>query len=401
MTTAATPADFYSRIPAFLDARGVSDPRNFFEVPSDWHVLLTDVKGSTLAIREGRYKDVNLVGASAIAAVLNLCRPVEIPYVFGGDGATFVVPPEVLAECVAVLKSVERMSAREFGLVLRVGSIGVGEILSQGGSLRIAKQALSDKVSQAIFTGGGLAKAEELIKKREISESDFASNTEASYEGLECRWQPLAAEHGEIVSVLVRVEASGPEENFRIYEEIIEEVEAITGGGQLANPVSRNKLKLTFNPLALRKEQKVRTYGRGLMARAWYLLQTSFFTLLGHLFFFFKMKAVGVDWDHYKTEVAQNSDFWKFDDMLRFVVDVSAAQRRALASCFELRFLRGELSYGIHSSNSAMLTCLIFSRHGEHIHFVDGGDGGYAMAAVELKRRLRELEARESRLDRR
>jgi hypothetical protein len=394
MTTLATPADFYSQIPAFLDARGVSDPKNFHEVPSDWHILLTDVKGSTQAIREGRYKDVNLVGASAIAAVLNLCRPIEVPYVFGGDGATFVVPPHLLSESIAVLNSVERMSAREFGLVLRVGSIAVGEVLAQGGSLRIAKQALSDKVHQAIFTGGGLAKAEELIKKREIPSSNTEPQKEASYEGLECRWQPLAAQRGEIVSVLVRAEASGPAENFRIYEEIIEEVEVITGGGQLANPVNRSKLNLTFDPRAIRKEQKIRTHDRGLAQKFWYFLETLFLTSLSHLFFFFKMKAFGTDWDQYKTEVVKNSDFWKFDDMLRFVVDVSAAQRRALESCFELRYLRGELCYGLHSSNAAMLTCLVFSRQGEHIHFVDGGDGGYAMAAVELKRRLKELESK-------
>lgn len=392
MTTA--PADFYSQIPAFSDARGVSNPKNFYDVPHDWHIVLTDVKGSTQAIREGRYKDVNLVGASAIAAVLNLCRPIEVPYVFGGDGATFVVPPHLLSESIAVLESVERMSSREFGLELRVGSISVGEVLAQGGSLRIAKQALSEKVNQAIFTGGGLAKAEELIKKREVQQPSTTSKTEASYEGLECRWQPLSAEHGEIVSVLVRAEASGPQENFRIYNEIIEEVEAITGGGQLANPVSRNKLKLTFDPRAIRKEQRIRTSGQGLLGQIGYFLETVFLTLLGHVFFFFKMKAVGTDWDKYKTEVAQNSDFWKFDDMLRFVVDVSAAQRRALASCFELRYLRGEICYGLHSSSSAMLTCLVFSRQGEHIHFVDGGDGGYAMAAVELKRRLKELGAK-------
>jgi hypothetical protein len=202
MTQSAAPADFYSQIPPFVDARGVSNPSNFYDVPRDWHILLADVKGSTQAIREGRYKDVNLVGASAIAAVLNLCRPIEVPYVFGGDGATFLVPPYLLSESIAVLNSVERMSVREFGLVLRVGSISVGDVFAGGGNLRIAKQALSDKVNQAIFTGGGLAKAEDLIKKRELQQPSSTSPVEASYEGLECRWQPLAAEHGEL-SILV------------------------------------------------------------------------------------------------------------------------------------------------------------------------------------------------------
>jgi hypothetical protein len=37
------------------------------------------------------------------------------------------------------------------------------------------------------------------------------------------------------------------------------------------------------------------------------------------------------------------------------------------------------------------MTCYVHDvNDGNHIHFVDGGDGGYAMAARELKAQLRE-----------
>jgi hypothetical protein len=36
-----------------------------------------------------------------------------------------------------------------------------------------------------------------------------------------------------------------------------------------------------------------------------------------------------------------------------------------------------------------MLTCLIFERMGRQIHFVDGADGGFTLAAQDLKQRLR------------
>lgn len=383
--------DFYEKIASFQDSRGVSEPSNFHEVPDHWHVLLTDVKGSTQAIREGRYKDVNLVGASAIAAILNLCRPLEIPYVFGGDGASFVVPSSRIVECMSVLKSVEAMSLREFKLHLRVGSVSVGEIRREGVALNIGKQALSEHVNQAIFSGGGLAKAEELIKKREIAKVVTVEEMNANYAGLECRWQPLVAEHGEIISVLVKAEAKSIKENFRIYQELIEEVEAITGGGQLANPVTRNKLKLTLNPNSLRKEQRIRTTALGAWKRFSYFAQLVFNTILGKIFFYFNLKVGGTDWSLYKDELAKNSDFWKFDDMLRFVVDVSAAQRRALEACFELRYLKQEICYGVHTSSSALLTCLVFGRQGDHLHFIDGGNGGYAMAAFDLKKRIKDL----------
>jgi hypothetical protein len=34
------------------------------------------------------------------------------------------------------------------------------------------------------------------------------------------------------------------------------------------------------------------------------------------------------------------------------------------------------------------MTCLVFSRE-NHVHFIDGGDGGYALAAKELKSRIK------------
>jgi hypothetical protein len=43
------------------------------------------------------------------------------------------------------------------------------------------------------------------------------------------------------------------------------------------------------------------------------------------------------------------------------------------------------------------MTCLVFSLDShEHVHFIDGSDGGFAMAAVGFKERLRALAARDS-----
>ena len=37
------------------------------------------------------------------------------------------------------------------------------------------------------------------------------------------------------------------------------------------------------------------------------------------------------------------------------------------------------------------MTCLVFGYDNRHVHFVDGAEGGYAMAARELKQRLKNL----------
>jgi len=38
------------------------------------------------------------------------------------------------------------------------------------------------------------------------------------------------------------------------------------------------------------------------------------------------------------------------------------------------------------------MTCLVFSlEQSRHVHFIDGADGGYALAAVQLKAQLQAL----------
>ena len=50
------------------------------------------------------------------------------------------------------------------------------------------------------------------------------------------------------------------------------------------------------------------------------------------------------------------------------------------------------LVFGIHPAPSALITCIISDYDMDHVHFVDGSDGGYALAAAELKRQLNDLE---------
>ena len=49
----------------------------------------------------------------------------------------------------------------------------------------------------------------------------------------------------------------------------------------------------------------------------------------------------------------------------------------------------GWIAYGLHEADSALMTCLVFNlTDSEHVHFIDGADGGFAMAARQLKQQL-------------
>jgi len=73
------------------------------------------------------------------------------------------------------------------------------------------------------------------------------------------------------------------------------------------------------------------------------------------------------------------------------VISGSAEQRKKLSIYLEQRLQNGECVYGIHASDSALVTCMINNRSGEHFHFVDGSNGGYAMAALQMKKQLKAL----------
>ena len=84
---------FYDRIPVFRGFPRLMDETLYRPLPQDWMIGTADVVASTRAIRENRYKEVNMAGASVIAAIANALGR-EFPFVFGGDGASFAVPPQ-------------------------------------------------------------------------------------------------------------------------------------------------------------------------------------------------------------------------------------------------------------------------------------------------------------------
>ena len=80
------PDNFYATLPAYTNFSEAMDLTRYTPVPDDWFVIISDIKGSTQAVQNGRYKEVNMLGASCIVAVLNVASELENPFVFAGDG---------------------------------------------------------------------------------------------------------------------------------------------------------------------------------------------------------------------------------------------------------------------------------------------------------------------------
>ena len=85
-------ADFYSNLKPFSDFADVTDPDKFWILPEDWSVVVTDITNSSDAVNRGEMKAVNIIGVSVITSIRNAVAPIDIPYIFGGDGGQSLRP---------------------------------------------------------------------------------------------------------------------------------------------------------------------------------------------------------------------------------------------------------------------------------------------------------------------
>ncbi len=151
---------------AYIDRfADVLDEARYVPIPDDWFVALSDVVRSTAAIEQGRYRAVNFAGAAAITAVRNALPGVDVPFVFGGDGASLLVRPEDRGTVEAVLSQTVTWVGEALNLDLRAALIPISAVRAAGRDLRVARYRASVQVDYAMFSGGGLAWAEAAMKR--------------------------------------------------------------------------------------------------------------------------------------------------------------------------------------------------------------------------------------------
>ena len=369
--------DFFETLPAFEEFSGVADPQHYRPLPADWALATADIVSSTGAIARGDYKAVNMAGASAISAVLNALEHRKIPFVFGGDGAVLAVPENLLGKTREALALTQVWVKEDLGLDLRAAIVPLRDIRANGHDVRVARFQASSNVTYAMFAGGGANWAEAQMKAGKYAIPAAPAGSRPDLSGLSCRWDPIAAKNGEIVSIIVTPVA---EDRNAEFSSLVDDIIGIIGEQDRAGlPVPR---KFSFPPKGLNYEALASRRG-SVWARKLYILAES---LMGWLIFRGNMKVGRFDAVVYKNDVAQNTDFRKFDDGLKLTVDIAPALVQRLEERLRQAGEAGLCRYGLHRQNSALMTCFVpnpFAR--DHFHFIDGGAGGYAMAAANMK----------------
>ncbi|MCP4445423.1 MAG: DUF3095 domain-containing protein [Myxococcales bacterium] len=70
----------------------------------------------------------------------------------------------------------------------------------------------------------------------------------------------------------------------------------------------------------------------------------------------------------YKDEMIANTDFRKFDNVLRMHLDLRRGQLDSLKQMLQAAEDDGHLVYGIHTASETLMTCVVDSYQGSHAH---------------------------------
>ncbi|MEE8444253.1 MAG: DUF3095 domain-containing protein [Alphaproteobacteria bacterium] len=375
--------NFYTSIPPFTEFEEVADDARYRSLPDDWQVGVADIVDSTGAIANNRYKEVNTVGASVIAAVRNAMDGTPFPFVFGGDGAEFAVPPSAVARVGETLAKLRRWAEEETGLALRAALVPISDIRAAGLDVAVARFRPSPDVDYAMFTGGGVAWADRRMKDGAYMIDPAPPGARPDLTSLSCRWRPLKSRNGEIVSLLV-VPSDGAD--AARFAALVRRVIAIIdeGADDAGRPLPKDGPKFSIVP----RGQKIECCAQ---AAAGIARLRRLGVILGEVLLAWALDRMGArlgrfDPRRYRQELARNTDFRKFDDGLKLTIDCPPSVTAALEAELVLARRDGIARYGLHRQDSALMTCIVPSpTTADHMHFVDGADGGYARAAEMLK----------------
>ena len=383
----STDLNFYSGLKAhFTPVQKLVRNLNLFtKVPKDWVVVVTDVLDSTKAVNSGNHQKVNLAATGSVVTVMNTLKTklkdFQIPYFFGGDGAIFLIPSSKETEVKNALATFSQHVKKNLQLTLRTGFVLVSDIYSSGYDIQITKVRMNQYLIIPLVLGNGLQYAEDLIKNNfDPKKQEIVSSPALDLEGMECRWDKIAPKKDKNKVVCLIVSCADEKEQSKIYGDILDMIDLTFGSFNQRQPIATTRLKLNAT-LAKIREEMVARIGENKFS---YLLKHFLITYFGK--FYFKYFTEGKT---YLNKVSQLSDTIMIDGSLNTVMEGGSSQVEMLTNYLDLLEREGKIKYGLHATYASVMSCYVQDRGDNHIHFVDGTEGGYTSAAIIYKKKYK------------
>lgn len=382
--------NFYADLPRSANFDELAASESFTSLPDDWFVGVADIVDSTGHIASGFYKTVNTIGAAVISAQMNAVADEaepgtgEFPFVFGGDGASFAMAGEFREQAEAALAQVRRWAMDEFKFELRAAIVTVSDIRAAGHDVQVARYKISDELDYAMFAGGGVRYAENAMKDGVFDVPIAPEGELPNLMGLSCRWTPMVARDGVILSLVV--EAAPGADPVALRDSMRRIIDITEGLDRNGHPVPEEGPGFQWVPEGLELEARA-THG---IAPLWKRkMQLWFETLIALMFFKTGWSIGGFSATHYTQTTGRNADFRKLEDGLKMTIACSEAAKRELEAELIAGESAGLVRYGTATQDSAVMTCIVPSvMRDDHVHFVDGAAGGYALAASRMKQAI-------------
>ncbi len=382
---------FYKDLPVIKKdlEEALTKEEYFKSVPNNWSIIVTDIENSTEQFGKGRYQEMNIISASSIIVALNIAEKykIEIPFIYGGDGASIIVPKKILAEVLEALATLRNNALYNFRLSLRVGSISIESLKEYGHRLKVAKIKIVDSYTQAIFLGAGLSQAEKIIKsdKRFITKREGDSG-KLNLSGLQCRWNEIEPPaHKKDILVLI-INPIKKQKQTIIYQHVLRDIENVYGSFRRRHPISGKEIGHSSDFKTLSRASYLK-YGK---LNIFYTGFQMFKSFLSKMYIRTNIKLpIQIHEDYIQGDIATATDTLKIDGSLKTIVAGTKKQRLELLKKLERRERNREILFGHFGTDSTTITCYVHKREKEYINFIDGTDGGYVRAAQELKNKLR------------
>lgn len=351
-------------------------------VPESWLLIQSDVTNSTQAIHNGRYQDVNRAGVLTLVALANFTQNLKFPYIFGGDGVVALIPAQDLVKLRAILADLQQKIHESLQLDLRIGVWSIQELYQQKLNISIGYAKSHNNIDSCIIQGDAIKFTEEQLKKQSgpwhIQPQEQLKEYTAEFTGYSCRWADIPSPKDSTIALIIEADP-------QIFPLIYSQISQILG--QDWNPISTQGMRQS-SPLKVAFTQtKILSKHQSLRLQITKFGQVLFEWFLVYFCVRFKInfRYHWMNLSECKEQNVQNADYLKYDGTLKLIASVNSLQIEQLLQLLEEKRQLGQIFYGLHTSDSAHITCALHIDSEMEIHFVDATGGGYTQAALALK----------------
>lgn len=166
-------------------------------------------------------------------------------------------------------------------------------------------------------------------------------------------------------ALIVEARRETDEKSQEVYQNVLNRIDAICGDEANYSPISLDHLKLAARPDLLATEVNIRVQSQSWFKKLKYFARLYALQAVGYYLMKTNKKTKNIDWSRYREDLKSNSDARKFNFSLQTIISSNVSQRLELSDY-----------------------------NGQHVHFVDCAEGGYAKAAQALKSRLKMLKSK-------